>query len=143
MKKSSSEKSTKQIPAIEDVFRFDWAGDSKENMQVSKPYYTKIMQGIKRAKGKVVIIPTDDALRIHPDGDRRKEELVNEVDFLALPYKQALPWLDLTREKARGWGRILWARDQGMKEVPLLIVALEEKDIDDFLKKEKIKAKKI
>ena len=123
-----------------DVFNMEIVGYTKPLMQELKPYYTKIMRGIKNAKGKIVFMSPGKFLDYYYEKHASsKEKITNpRIDINNLQYKWAIPFIDTVREKVMGSGRALHCEKEGIKEIPVLIVGRNLKEVDAWVKKEKI-----
>ena len=62
-------------------------------------------------------------------------------DVYKQPYKFALPWINILERKSVGQGRAYVCWKAKLKEIPVLLVARLDEEIDGYLKGNKIKSK--
>ena len=55
--------------------------------------------------------------------------------------KFALPYIHIPEERSMGQGRAFWCYKNDVPEIPVLLVAKLDKEIDSYLKSNKIKSK--
>ena len=125
---------------LEDIFNFSIAGDAKPSMQKQKPYYTKVLKGEKRLAHRIVLMSPKDFL----DHCFRVYDLntpLKNPDVYKQPYKFALPWINILERKSVGQGRAFVCWKAKLKEIPILLVARLDKEIDSYLKGNKIQSK--
>lgn len=123
-------------------FNFKIVGYTKPIMQDLKPYYTKVMNGIKNLKGYVYLISPKDFLKnSYATSDVSKEEIRTTLDIDNLKPKFALPYIDTIGKKGLGRGRVLLCDKKGLKEIPVLIAGKDKAQIEKWLKDKKLGVK--
>ena len=146
MKAKSKAKS--KSSTIKDLFDFTIAGYTKPNMWVKK-YYTSVLHGRQVNRGtesRVVIMDGKDFLKnSFSKTNVLKEKIRTKASLKDLVKKRkfALPYIDITRKKGFGRGRVLMCLKNDVKEVPVLLVGTPKGEIDKWLKGKKIKVKKV
>lgn len=96
-----------------------------------QPDYTRIVQGKRNRFGKVVMMDCNEFLKIK---GFEKEEVQNPQKLQDPNCRFAKPLYDINNDKMVGKGRVLICRANGIKEVPVAIIANTEKEVDKWLK---------
>ena len=118
---------------LKHIFNYDIAGYSEPNMQALKPYYTKVMKGVKAAKGRVVMMDAEKFIKRSYPMPNEPEPNYN-LDMTKLKPKFAIPYVDTVTQKGMGRDKAKLCLNAGIKKIPVLVVAMSEGDIDKWLK---------
>ena len=114
---------------LKDIFNYSIVGSNNPIEQQLKCYYTKCMRGIKNTKGKIVEM---DATLFLKNIGNTKEAIRNP--YFPPNVKYALPYIDVTRKKSRGAGRVRLCLENGITKVPVFVCGLDN-DVSEWLKK--------
>lgn len=121
----------------------------KLQRQGLKTYYTKVMNGIKNAKGKLVEMAPEEFLKhgfVGKDMDDTgaKDILKKNMAKFADPnWSWSVPVIDVTRGIRLGAFRVACAKEVGLSVVPVLLVGITEEAIDKWVKATGVKVKSI
>lgn len=123
------------LKQLDTIFDFSIAGYSAPNMQILKPYYSKVMRGIKNLKGYVYFINPKDYLDNSFAITNVKNEKIRhpKIDIFNLKNKFALPVLDIIRLKGLGRGRVLLCLKQNIPYVPIVCCAFNRLQTETWL----------
>jgi len=127
----------------QDKFNLDKAGFTSKHRQARKPYYTEVLHGKHNLKGIVYEINTNDFFKLVNLEIPVNEDVLNNVtiQYNNKDFIWNLPYYDINNNSIKGLHRACVCKRKKMTKIPILLVGVDEKQIKDFLKDKKIKAK--
>ena len=102
-------------------------------------FYDKFTQFLPRVSSKIVNMKIKDFKRLCYSNKMDGQEVKDKDLDLS---KMNCPVIDIYHKQANGRGRVLVAEAQGLKEVPVLIIATKDVHIDRYLAEKGLNKKK-
>lgn len=139
-----------EIELLKKYYNFDIAGYSKPNMQILKPYYTKVMNHEKNVSHMIVIMNATDFLKhgfgagkdahlSDDEGNKIFEKVKNYNNLMKPNTRWALPVIDLRNKTRMGAFRVATFKKCGISKVPALICGSSILEIQDWLDEKNIR----